>query len=332
MSEETRRESLHDKRVIFVKTGVQGPYPPLEEAIISSLSEYVTVKVCHPIDDLVTIASQFKPHMVLALHGLFLHHHKMREIQKSGIPIAIWITDDPYYTDVTKDFVYFDHIFTVELSCVDFYKNLGHTSVTYLPLGCRKEIFRPLPVPKEDEIDICFVGSAFQNRVDLIDGIADYLLDKNVMIVGQWWERLNNYNKLKSKIHNEWQTPESTAYYYNRAKIVLNIHRLAVYEHPEASQSNSLSIPALSMNNRTFEINGCKTLQISDFRADINNHYENGKEIVTFSTSEELINNIEYYLQNEEERYRIARSGFIKTLTHHTYQHRVKKLLNTIFD
>ncbi len=327
------KEQYKDKKVIFITSGVGGPYPPLEEGIVNSLTKFVQLKVCHPSQDLVVETKMYKPDIVLVFQEFFINHSQMKEIKQLGTPIAIWTTDDPYYTDATKEFGYFDYVFTVELACVDFYRKLGCPNSINLPLGCFTNIFYPQTVKKEEEVDICFVGSGFPNRLEIFDKMADYLKDKNVIITGQWWESLKNYDLLKSKIDhkNYWIPPQETAYYYNRAKIVLNFHRLPSYDYPIEGQSNSENIPALSVNNRTFEINGCKTLQITDLREDLKNQYEIGKEIETFSSTQELIYKIEYYLNNEKERAAIAENGYQRTIDYHLYENRVYKLLDTVF-
>ena len=55
-----------------------------------------------------------------------------------------------------------------------------------------------------------------------------------------------------------------------------------------------------------------------------------GHEIVLFKNKNDLLSKINYYLNNDQERLRICNNGFKRLVKEHTYEHRVKKLLNTM--
>ncbi len=127
---------------------------------------------------------------------------------------------------------------------------------------------------------------------------------KDSLISGIWWDRLPNFEQLATKIElNKWMGPAETAETYNGARVVINMHRA---HDDETFNNNSANIPAVSLNPRTFEISGCGTLQLSDIRDDMEQFYTPGEEIVTYASPQELIEKAEYYLNNEEERRRIA--------------------------
>ncbi|WP_025699813.1 CgeB family protein, partial [Paenibacillus durus] len=115
---------------------------------------------------------------------------------------------------------------------------------------------------------------------------------------------------------------------YSGSKIVINLHRSHV---DDAFNNNTLAISAASPNPRTFEIAASGTLQLSDVRDDLASFYNPGEEIVTFSTPQEMIDKIRYYLTHEEERQAIVLKGLERTLRDHTYPKRVNQLLATIF-
>ncbi len=51
-----------------------------------------------------------------------------------------------------------------------------------------------------------------------------------------------------------------------------------------------------------------------------------GKEIVTFSDTRDLIEKIRYYLAHDDERAAIAQAGYEHTLREHTYQKRFQEI------
>ncbi|MFC5653489.1 glycosyltransferase [Paenibacillus solisilvae] len=317
--------------VLFVATGKGFPYSPLDEAISSTLRGLVTqLTITDSKQPVAEIAIRIRPDIVIVLDGLMFDVAQISAIRSHGIRTAIWFTDDPYYTDMTSSIaLHYDDVFTLELNCVDFYRNLGCNRVHYLPLGTYPAEFRPRNPERKLRHDVCFIGSAYWNRVGFFDQVTPYLATKDTHISGIWWERLRDFNLLKNKIElGRWMGPQETAGMYNGAKIVINMHRS---HDDETFNNNSAGIMAVSPNPRTFEIASCGTLQLTDVRDDLVSFYTPGVDIVTYSSPQEMIEKIEYYLNHEDERREIAIRGMERTLRQHTYANRLDMMLNLLY-
>ena len=83
-------------------------------------------------------------------------------------------------------------------------------------------------------------------------------------------------------------------------------------------------------NLRLFEATGVGTLLITDWKINLHEMFEVGKEVVAYRSPEECAELIEYYLEHEEERNRIARAGQQRTLREHTYPRRMRELVEII--
>ncbi len=90
-------------------------------------------------------------------------------------------------------------------------------------------------------------------------------------------------------------------------------------------------------NIRLFEATGLGTCLVTDWKDNITQLFEPGKEIVTYKTEEECIEKVKWLIENPEERKRIAKAGQERTLKDHTFEKRIKVLneiilkeLNTI--
>ncbi|WP_270169674.1 CgeB family protein [Paenibacillus sp. SYP-B4298] len=320
-----------DIHLMYVSSGKGQPYAPIDEAIIASLSAVVThITVTDALQDVATLAKERRPDLVLVLDGLTLDPTHAQEMRAAGIRTAIWFTDDPYYTDVTAGIAqHYDHVFTLERNCVEFYQQHGCQSVHYMPLGFFPQIFRPRNPDRGRRRDICFVGTAYWKRIEFFHQLTDYLGSKNSLISGIWWDRLPSYAQLASKIElDRWMGAPETAETYNGAKIVINMHRA---HDDETFNNNSAGIMAASLNPRTFEIAGCGTLQLTDVRSDMEQFFVPGEEIVTYSSPQEFIEKSEYYLQNEGERRRIALNALYRTMRDHTYERRLESMLGALF-
>lgn len=319
-----------DKKILFIKSGNGVPYVALENAIVKSLKSVIqVVKVTTQKEDFLNLAKNMKPDLVIHFAPTGLPREQIGKLKRMGIKTAIWLTDDPYYTDLTKRSVpSYDFVFTQELNCVPLYKSLGCTNVYYLPLAAETNIFHPQNVGVKYQSEILFVGVAFWNRVRLFDSLAKYLSNKKLLIVGPYWNRLKNYHLLKGNIKNVWLSPEETAKYYNGAKIVINIHR----QHNDRTINfNRDKVKAISINPRTFEIAACGAFQLTDIRQNLSNCYLPGQEIATFNNHIELKNQLDYYLTNGAIRREIAQKALIKTTAEHTYLHRINRLLEIVY-
>lgn len=324
--------SFRDIRVLYITAGIGVPYPALDQAIIEALGQLVNnFKVAGPSEDVVAIAAEMSSDLVLVLNGVVLPAEKVNLLRKSGYITAVWFTDDPYYTDWTLTIAKrYDYVFTLELGCLSFYQEAGCQHVYYLPFAANSKVFQPMQVQVSYQSDICMIGTAFWNRIELIDRLTPILLDRKVVISGWWWDRLHNYSRLSDSIKlGNWMTPEETACYYNGAKIVINLHRSI---HDDTINVNtSKKIPALSVNPRTFEIASCGAFQLSDFRQETGQLYSLGTEIATYTSHDELVNKIDYYLRNEDERQTVAMNGLARTRRDHTYHKRLSTMLSIIF-
>ncbi|RCW50904.1 CgeB family protein [Paenibacillus prosopidis] len=319
----------HGMSVLCITSGLGVPFAPIDKAVLEALQMQVArVGAVSALDDIVKTARDFKPDLALVLLGMRVEPETVNRLKAMGIRTAIWYSDDPYYTDMTRNTArHYDIVFTNELSCIEFYRQHGCRYVFHLPLAAHFKGFHPKPVRVSYMSDICFMGSAYWHRVEFFDQIADYLATKNVRIFGIWWKRLKSYSRLKSSIQTKWLTPEETANYYNGAKIVINLHRSP---HDETFNKNSARIPAWTTNPRTFEICASGTFQLTDAREDLTGLYVPGRDLIVYSSPEELVSKIEYYLHNEEERNQIALSGLDHTVRNHDYHQRIATLLRTI--
>lgn len=320
-----------DIKMIFVVSNAGLIYPDMEKAIIQALRK--TVKdliVVSPNDDILKIVHETNPNIILYFSSGMLTQAHLDVVSQLRIKKALWLTDDPYYMDYTQNVVsFFDIVFTQELNCVNIYKLRGCQRVYYLPLAVDTEIFHPKSVGPEYVSDILFVGSAFTERIKMFDKMARYFSTKNLRIIGNGWEKLSKYRILAGKIQHQWASPEETAKYYNGAKIVINFHRTTDDRYVNL---NSRNISAFSINPRTFEISACGSFQLTDLRKDLINQYSPGDDNVTYSSHLDLMHLLEYYLNHPDERRIIANRGLQRTLSEHTNDHRINKLVDRLFD
>ena len=87
----------------------------------------------------------------------------------------------------------------------------------------------------------------------------------------------------------------------------------------------------LDLNMRLFEVLASGSMlitkKIPNGQSDL---FRDGEHLVEYTSTEDLLDKVDYYLKHEDERLKIARAGQELALTKHTYKNRVDKLLETI--
>jgi len=81
---------------------------------------------------------------------------------------------------------------------------------------------------------------------------------------------------------------------------------------------------------RAMDIMGCGGFLLTNYQADFEDYFEAGVDYVYYTDNEDLMFKVAYYLEHEEERKQIAKNGYEKVRTAHTYRHRIQTILQMI--
>lgn len=317
-----------DCRILYIPQGFEG----IDQGVIEALR--LTVRDVYVADParMAEQAALIRPDWVLVLNGLHVfpanHLEQVDAVRSLGIRTAIWFADDPY---VTADTMYiaprYDVVLTHELSTIPMYRERGCAEVIYMPLAVDHGRFKPMTVEERYRSDVCFIGQAFWNRVEMFDALAPFLKNRKVFIAGGLWDRMKHYKTMQRFIRLGWLPVDESIKYYNGARIVINLHRTT-----EVGQDNKnvLNLPGRSINPRTYEISACGTLQLTDCREDLPNYYTPGSDIETYADAGEMRSKLEHYLSHEDDRRTIALRGLKRTLTEHTYVRRLQQIAEVL--
>jgi spore maturation protein CgeB len=81
---------------------------------------------------------------------------------------------------------------------------------------------------------------------------------------------------------------------------------------------------------RLFEATGVGAFLLTDWKQNLGDMFDVGKELVAYRSSEECAELIDYYLAHDKEREAIARAGQARTLAEHTYLHRMQEFMRLL--
>lgn len=172
--------------------------------------------------------------------------------------------------------------------------------VKFFPFAMAKDFFNcSLPL-RERKIDISSVGT--------LDSIY-------------YHKRINALKAIKTEFANMYKMSfnrrvflEELAKLYSSSKIVVN-HTADTIK---------------SFNMRIFEGMGCGALVLTDYVPKIEEIFTDGKHLVIFENRHDLIEKIDYYLNNIDEAEKIAKAGYEHLISNHTYEHRAQQLIDMI--
>lgn len=82
---------------------------------------------------------------------------------------------------------------------------------------------------------------------------------------------------------------------------------------------------------RVFDIMGVGGFLMSNYQQEFEELYTPGKDVVLYSSMDELIDKTKFYLTHERERLTIAMNGYKRTISEHTMKIRAAQMLKTVF-
>lgn len=82
---------------------------------------------------------------------------------------------------------------------------------------------------------------------------------------------------------------------------------------------------------RVFDIMGVGGFLMSNYQQEFEELYTPDKDVVLYSSIDELIDKTKFYLAHERERLTIAMNGYKRTISEHTMKIRAVQMLNTVF-
>jgi Uncharacterized protein conserved in bacteria len=282
----------------------------LENGFLNTVSQAIYAKV-----------EQFEPDLVLSLAQAPLNRATLRRLERDKVVTAMWFVEDyqvfPYWRAFAPCY---DLFFVIQKApLLDALKAEGATGV-YLPLAALPSFHKPLELDAADRrrygADVSFLGAGYPNRRVAFRQLTSF----DFKIWGTEWE---GESLLARYVQEEGAriAPETAVKIFNATRVNLNLH--------SSVKAGALVGNGDFVNPRTFEIAACGAFQLVDSRSLMPELFAED-ELATFTSMEELLESLGYYLSRPEERRHIAEKSRARVLTEHTYQHRMRTILETV--
>jgi spore maturation protein CgeB len=230
-------------------------------------------------------------------------------LRKLGIYKVLRINDGPM-SAYDRDFAYqhaFDYIlyhspaYSRDMRMDEKLRYCGARKADFWPLGSFDALCDPSKsetdiLSSKRDIDIVFVGALAPNKMPLISAVKK-AFGRRMRLYGLANLKKNVYFNLRYGFPG-WVNPLPFDQYvplYQRTKIGINVHNRGDYTVG---------------GYRLFDLPANGVMQISDGGPYLESFFEVGREVESYSSADELIDKVKYYLDHDVEREQIAMNGF----------------------
>ena len=266
----------------------------------------------------------FQPDLLFVIKGCYVQRYLLEEIRSRGRTLLVnYATDNPFNPRGSTDQVVraidlYDLYVTPTRALAPRLKAAGARRVLWVPFGYEPSLHFPeRPLDGKERMrwagDVVFAGLCDEDRAPFLTALAR-LQEFDVRLFGEYWNRVPALRNIGRGLifGRDYRLAQGSS------RIALNFIRRANWD---------------GHTMRTFEIPACGGFLLTQRTSEQLEFFEEGKEMACFSSPEEMVEKVRYYLSHEEERQRIAQAGHQKvTNGGHTYRDRLTRILQAAED
>jgi spore maturation protein CgeB len=242
-------------------------------------------------------------------------------VSRAGGPTVNWFADDHWRFDrFTRHFApAFDWSITTDRDSLPKYAEIGYDNVILSQWACNRYAYDR--TAKRLEHGVTFVGQSYGDRPETVERLRAEGFE--VECWGFGWPRgriehdemvrVFGASRINLNLSAAFDPPLGL-----RARIGNLIRR----ERPESRKSQ--------IKGRTFEVPGGGGFLLTDRVPHLEDYLTPGEEIATFDSTDDLVAQVGWWLDHEDERAAVADAGYRRVRAEHTYDHRFAAILERI--
>lgn len=278
--------------------------------------------------ELLKIVGEKRPDYFFTQKGEILRPEFIRTIKDKGLTTIFWCFDaamGEWYLPLAREH---DFVLTNMEGHVFRLREEGIKHVKWVHQGFSPEFFGidGKETMTEDPwyADVAMIGSMgtpiYKSRCEL----AIRLRKENIDI--KWWggrlaRQPRNIRYFLGGIHRSWAGQE--VYMHDFADVI---------RHTKIFVGEDADIPMRGrcLSNRSFAVMGCGGFYLCRRTPGVEYAFKVGKEIDVFDTADEMVEKVRYYLNEEDERKRIAVMGQRKVIETYSYKKQIEKIFDWV--
>lgn len=286
----------------------------------------------------------------------------IRDIGRLGIPtVNYWCNGAHQFYLVDEISPAFDLCVVTERAALPAYHEVGARPL-YLQMAANPRLYRPYDVPRQ--YDVTFVGQRYADRPVYIshllkNGIAvrvwgpgwtaDRTFGEKSPGTGVTWPYLlrhprasahklfdygrRRFNQMRDippwderrlrRVAGPSLPPEELVKTYSRSRISLGFSTCG---HARYSDKNKIR----QIHLRDFEAPMSGAFYFVEHQDELQEFYDIGREIICYTTREDLLDKVRYYLAHPDEAQRIRQAGYQRAQRDHTWTRRFEELFRAL--
>jgi spore maturation protein CgeB len=253
---------------------------------------------------------KFEPDLIFFVKAENILPKTLRKIKKEiNVALVNFYPDNPFVfwngnsnANVLNSLSLYDCFLIWSKMLMPVLKSAGCKNVYYFPFAFDQDLFCPKIDVAEYELkryscDVCFIGTWDKEREIWLTELCQKLPELNLGIWGNLWvKKLSSNSILLTKLRGSAIYGQEMQKAFACSKIVLNfIRKQNITSH----------------NMRTFEVTASKSFLLTERTLEqAEQLFLEGENIECFGNIEELVNKVDFYLNNDKHRSKIAEHGF----------------------
>ncbi len=244
----------------------------------------------------------------------------IRGVGRAGGPTINWFADDHWRFDrFTRHFApALDWSVTTDRDSLPKYESIGYDSVILSQWACNRYAYDRTAAGLE--YDVTFIGQSYGERPTTVERLRAEGIDVRCWGFGWPDGRIEHDEMVRV---------------FGASRINLNLS--SAFSPPERLPMRLLR-PLLGrkeerrsqIKGRTFEVPGSGGFLLTDHVAHLEDYLTPGREIGVFESPDDLVSQVRWWLEHEDERAQAAEAGYRRVRAEHTYDHRFAEIFERV--
>jgi spore maturation protein CgeB len=244
----------------------------------------------------------------------------IRGVGRSAGPTLNWFADDHWRFDrFSRHFApAFDWCVTTDRDSLPKYEAIGYDRAILSQWACNRYAYDR--IAERLEYDVTFIGQSYGERPATVERLRAEGIDVRCWGFGWPEGRIEQDEMVRVFGASRINLNLSSAFSPPARLPIRVLRRIRRTKEERKSQ----------IKGRTFEVPGSGGFLLTDHVAYLEDYLTPGEEIGIFESTDDLVAQVVWWLEHEDERARAAEAGYRRVREEHTYDHRFAEIFERI--